>query len=81
MSSFRCWIDALPDVEALISDVSDDGAIISLASDAKLPKTFVVYLTKSGSVGRKAEVLWREGATLGVRFIGKATRPDDSFFV
>jgi hypothetical protein len=81
MSSFRCWIDALPDVDALMSDVSDAGAVVTLGSDAKLPKTFVVYLTRTGSVGRKAEVLWREGTTLGVRFTGKATRPDDPFFV
>jgi hypothetical protein len=81
MSAFRCWIDVLPDVNAMISDVSDAGAVVTLDSAAKLPKTFVVYLTKSGSVGRKAEVTWREGVTIGVRFTGKATRPDDPFFV
>ena len=77
MSSFRCWIDTLPDVDALMSDVSDAGAIVTLGSAATLPKTFVVYMTKTGSVGRKAEVLWREGSTVGVRFIGKAVRAED----
>jgi hypothetical protein len=59
MSAFRCWIDMLPDVNTMISDVSDAGAVVTLDSAAKLPKTFVVCLTKSGSVGRTAEVTWR----------------------
>ena len=71
----RCWI-ALETIQSLaecfLRDVSHTGAKIILQTESKLPKTFDLYLTPNGNVGRNCELIWQDGLEIGVKFVGRA---------
>jgi hypothetical protein len=65
-------------VEATIRDVSEGGARIRLGSQMPLPREFRVILRDGACL--EAEIVWRRGAELGVRFLGPVdlTDPTDA---
>ena len=71
----RCWAALGPDrelVECFLQDVSHTGAKLVLETENNLSKTFDLYLTQDGRVGRNCKVVWQEGAKIGVHFVGRA---------
>ncbi len=52
--------------EGRICDRSRDGLRLALARDIGLPPRFAVHIDETGEV-RDARVVWRRGATIGVR--------------
>ena len=57
-------------------DVSESGARIILTKDIELPKHFNLLLSLTGASCRYCEVIWREGLSVGVKFLKKDTQPD-----
>lgn len=55
-------------VSCSLSDISENGARITLKSDAALPERFVLLLNSTGETRRQCRVVWRTGMTLGVAF-------------
>jgi hypothetical protein len=60
-------------IPSLVYDMSIFGASI-MAADFALPKVFTVFFDRSGSVRRRCKVVWRNGFTVGVRFIPEQPR-------
>jgi hypothetical protein len=60
-------------VPCVVYDMSILGACIT-AADFALPKVFTLFFDRSGSVRRRCKVLWRNGFTVGVRFIPEQPR-------
>ena len=58
-----------PLVSCCIADISEGGARLVLACDDELPQIFTLLLTPKGNTRRFCQVIRRDGATLGVRFI------------
>jgi hypothetical protein len=58
-----------PLVSCCIADISEGGARLVLARDDELPQIFTLLLTPKGDTRRFCQVIRRDGATLGVRFI------------
>ena len=59
---------ASPAIACSISDISESGARLNLASDAELPDTFLLLLTANGGARRHCRVIWRDGLIVGVKF-------------
>ena len=57
-----------PPLACSISDVSESGARLRLASEVELPDTFWLLLTANGQAHRHCRVIWRDGLTVGVKF-------------
>lgn len=57
-----------PPIACMISDISEGGARIALAREVELPDMLVLLLTESGAARRQCRVIWRDGATIGVKF-------------
>ncbi len=65
----RILIDTkTPPIACSISDISEIGARLSLASEHALPETFMLLLTANGGARRRCRVIWRDGLTMGVEF-------------
>jgi PilZ domain-containing protein len=59
-----------PLVSCWIADISEGGARLVLAcEDDDLPQIFTLLLTPKGDTRRFCQIIRRDGATLGVRFI------------
>jgi hypothetical protein len=57
-----------------LSDVSKSGGRLRLPSpDPEIPSEFILILSRGGRVQRRCDTVWRDGDSLGVRFI---TLPD-----
>jgi PilZ domain len=52
-----------------ISDISEAGAQLRLASTDELPEQFALVIAKGGSVKRQCKVVWREKNRVGVQFV------------
>jgi hypothetical protein len=52
-----------------IADISESGAKVTLDSAEELPEQFILLLTSTGSARRLCQVVWRTGATVGVKFV------------
>jgi hypothetical protein len=50
-------------------DFSASGAKLSLPSATSMPKQFLLTLSNNSAVQRKCELAWKDGTTIGVRFI------------
>lgn len=59
------------DVDCMVSDISDEGARIAVASDIELPKEFMVSFTLGGAI--RCRMVWREGRHVGVRFVRRSS--------
>ena len=57
--------------EGRICDRSRDGLRLALARDIGLPRRLAVHIDETGEV-RDAKIVWRRGATIGVRLHGAA---------
>ena len=65
----RAWADpggAAPVVDCVVLDVSESGANVTSVTGADLPDAFELQLDMRSKMGR-AEVAWRDGASVGVR--------------
>ena len=65
----RAWADpggAAPVVDCVVLDLSDAGANVMSVGAAELPSTFELQVDMRNTMG-EAEVVWRDGATVGVR--------------
>jgi PilZ domain len=58
-----------PAFACAISDISDTGARLNLKEDVELPEAFFLLLTPNGATHRHCRVIWRDGLTLGVKFL------------
>jgi hypothetical protein len=52
-----------------IADISETGAKVTAETDGELPDQFILLLTPNGATRRLCQVIWRNGLTVGVRFI------------
>ena len=57
-----------PALACSISDISESGARLHLASEVELPDTFWLLLTANGEARRHCRVIWRDGLAVGVKF-------------
>lgn len=57
----------------LISNISPEGAELTLEGDQRLPQHFTLELPHEG-VSYRAAVRWREAGRIGVEFTGKQVR-------
>jgi PilZ domain len=65
-----CIDDLSLPCECRLNDISDGGARILLPSeDLSLPDEFMLLLTHNASIRRQCRIAWREGASIGVKFI------------
>jgi hypothetical protein len=55
-----------------IADISESGAKVTLDSAEELPDQFILLLTSTGSARRLCEVVWRNGTTVGLKFVSNA---------
>ena len=53
-----------------IADISETGARLVLDSDDGLPERFFLLLSLNGGARRHCRVVWRNGASVGVEFVG-----------
>jgi hypothetical protein len=78
-SGARVWADpggVLPAVDCKIIDISEEGAQVAPLSGNPLPDKFLLQMEPTRILG-EADVVWREGARVGVRF-SKRSRPKRS---
>ena len=53
-----------------VANVSATGAKLVLKDqDAEVPDEFALILSRNGGVQRRCELVWREGGSLGARFL------------
>src|SRR3954464_7087296 len=64
--------DGMPLVECILRDISATGAKLELCDDMPLPKSFMLALTRDGSVRRPCETVWQLSIVAGVRFSGES---------
>ena len=57
----------LPLIRGMLSDVSERGARLSLASESHIPPEFTMIFPASGS--RQCRMVWRTGQDIGVEFV------------
>jgi hypothetical protein len=57
---------AAPQVECMVSDISQTGAKILIDSTVQLPPEFTLLL--SHNVKRQCQIIWRTDQQVGVRF-------------
>jgi hypothetical protein len=57
-------------------DVSENGAKIILTKDIELPKHFYLLLSLTGTSRRYCEVIWRQGLSVGIKFLKNDTQPE-----
>ena len=55
----------------LVQDISSAGAKLTLEDAAALPGTIRLAFARDARTGRLCQVVWRRGASVGVKFIGK----------
>lgn len=55
----------------LVQDISSAGAKLTLEDAAALPATIRLAFARDARTGRLCQVVWRRGASVGVKFIGK----------
>ena len=70
-SGQRVWADpggVLPVVDCRIIDISDDGAQVRPLHGGPLPQQFILQCDSSSILG-VADVVWREGPVVGIRFV------------
>jgi hypothetical protein len=70
-----CWIDPGPGhsiIPGQLQNISASGAKLVVKESDELPEEFTVYLTQDGKIGRRARVVWRSGAELGLTILGRA---------
>ena len=60
----------------VLSDISDTGARIEVATADELPDRFTLILSGNGSPRRKCRVVWRQPTQVGVNFDGRLP-PDE----
>jgi hypothetical protein len=53
-------------VEVTIKDLSPNGARLSVAAEAAVPRQFLI---RFGEYEARGEVVWRKGADMGIRFV------------
>ena len=72
-SGARVWADpggVLPAIDCQIVDISEDGAQVAPLNGGPLPDKFVLQVEPTRILG-EADVVWREGARVGVHFAKK----------
>lgn len=52
-----------------IVDMSDQGARLDLDAADRLPKFFSLTFSRSSRAGRRCEIRWKRGRTVGVKFV------------
>jgi hypothetical protein len=52
-----------------VVDISDAGARLYVALDERLPRNFNLTFTRSSRDGRRCELRWRRGHSVGVKFV------------
>jgi hypothetical protein len=72
-----CWIRPGHDQvhAAVLVDVSQAGAKVTLPRPLTLPDSFDLLLTRDGRVGRKSEVAWKTETEVGLRFVSRQVPP------
>ena len=64
--------DGLPLIRGMLSEVSERGARLSLASESHIPTEFTMIFPASGS--RQCRKVWRSGQDIGVEFVAPEAR-------
>jgi hypothetical protein len=54
----------------LVQNISTAGAKITLDDAAALPKIIRLAFSRDARTGRVCQVVWRRGASVGVKFVG-----------
>lgn len=57
-----------PPYKCMLSDVSKNGAKITIAGHLEPPEEFILLLSAEGRTRRHCRVVWREGTSMGVEF-------------
>jgi hypothetical protein len=53
----------------LVHDLSSSGAKVTIEDPNTLPAKLRLALSRDARTGRRCEVVWRRGRTVGVRFV------------
>lgn len=53
-----------------VVDLSDDGAQIKVEQSDRLPKHFNLTFSRASRAGRRCEIRWKRGRSIGVKFLG-----------
>jgi len=71
---YSAWIDlddGTPPRHCSVLDVSEEGARLVLPSAAvALPNEFSLVFTRYGRIRRRCRMVWRQGAEVGVKYLG-----------
>jgi hypothetical protein len=65
-----------PPYKVMLSDVSKNGAKISIAGHLEPPEEFMLLLSAKGPP-RHCRVVWRDGTNMGVEFQRQSANGDD----
>jgi len=74
---YHVWVDpgeGLPVVDCEALDISGDGARIRLPKGTMLPKTFTVQYDGADGAPRPANLIWRKGDDVGIKFEAKTPK-------
>lgn len=55
--------------KCLVVDMSEGGARLELKKADELPENFLLLLSHDGRLNRHCSVVWRQGSTIGVKFV------------
>jgi hypothetical protein len=70
---FPAWIDTgggTPLLDCTVLDVSDEGARITVACPAALPRVFYLVYSKQTLRRRRCRLVWRVDGEIGVNYLG-----------
>jgi hypothetical protein len=62
-------VDGWPLGECEMKDVSSSGARLAHEIADEIPETFMLSLSRNGSVRRRCKVAWKKDNEIGVRFV------------
>ncbi|MCW5703490.1 MAG: PilZ domain-containing protein [Bradyrhizobium sp.] len=54
----------------MVEDISGSGAKVTVEDNNTLPAKLRLTLSRDTQAGRPCEVVWRQGRTVGVKFVG-----------
>ena len=55
--------------QCVVQDISSSGAMITIDDPNMLPAKLRLGFTRDARAGRRCEVVWRRGKSLGIKFV------------
>jgi PilZ domain-containing protein len=74
VAAFLYTVDGWPLGECQMRDISKGGARLRLTTAEDIPADILLSFSRAGTVRRECTVAWREGDSIGVRFLTSDNR-------